>query len=266
VTAVDWPCELRTLFSTENLGLKHGPARALDWFFEQEPEGIILEDDILPQHTFFRYGDELLERYREDRRVGVISGENPVPKSFSTPYSYFFTRQIRQWGWASWRRVWRLYDIDMDAYPAWRNQGGLRSVFRGQRNFENYWRNLLDATYAGSFETWDLQFFFTCWYHGMLAAFPAQNQTENLGFGPSATTTWIAPSYLKNAVPEPLSFPLRHPPRVEMNSSVDAYIGREVWEFPRWAPVKRLVRRTPYLGDLLKGVQLRMRVFARRMD
>ncbi len=127
-TQIDWPCELKTLFRNENLGCKIGVSSAIDWFFQNEPEGIILEDDVVPLPSFFLYCDVLLDRYRNDIRVGVISGSNLVSNHLMLEESYFFSRYNHIWGWASWRRAWDHYDVTMASWPEWRNNRGLQNI------------------------------------------------------------------------------------------------------------------------------------------
>jgi hypothetical protein len=87
--SIDWDCEVKTLFREENLGCKYAVSGAIDWFFEQEEMGIILEDDCLPSQSFFWFCEELLLRYKGDMRVGHIAGYNHFPGRV-TASSYFF--------------------------------------------------------------------------------------------------------------------------------------------------------------------------------
>jgi hypothetical protein len=226
---VDWPCEVATLFREQNLGCKIGVSSAITWFFEHESEGIILEDDVLPVATFFDYCDEMLERYRDDGRVAMISGCNLVANHFNSTDSYFFSRYNHIWGWATWRRTWRHYDVAMTEWPAWRDGGGLARVADGSRLFQSYWRGTLDAAHAGKIDTWDYQWTFACWRLAGLTALPAYNQTSNLGFGANAThTTGDTPQYLVASRARPLEFPLVHPSSVvravRADTAIDSYV------------------------------------------
>ena len=239
-TAVDWPCEVKTLFREGNLGCGLGPAGGIDWFFENEGEGIILEDDILPLPSFFPYCDELLERFRHDDRVGAIAGSNPISYRSTTPDSYFFSRHVRIWGWATWRRAWKHYDFHMRAWPEWRDQGGLASISDGSRRFESYWRQIFERTSRGDVDWWDYQWFFACWRMGMLGVIPAENQIRNLGFGAGGTHTLQGqPAYWRRSVPRALTLPLRHPPQVARDPAVDRLIARAVNGFTFGGSVKR---------------------------
>jgi hypothetical protein len=265
-TSVDWPCEVESLFQDRNLGCRLGPVTGIDWFFRHEEEGIVLEDDILPLPSFFAYCDELLERYRDDERVGVISGSNLISERVTPQDSYFFSRYINIWGWASWRRAWRHYDVDVRAWPAWRDHGGLKSISDGSRLFESYWRDVFDRAFRGGVDWWSYQWLFACWDHGMLTALPAHSQTENLGFGLDSThTRGSTPTYVRESTPQPLLFPLRHPSHIEPAPGVDRFIGRDVHGLTLLGSfngllnrIKRFVRRIPVLGDFLKQVQLRL--------
>jgi hypothetical protein len=255
-TAVDWPCEVKTLFRTENLGCKRGVSGGINWFFENEEEGIILEDDVLPMPSFFPYCDELLERYRHNPKVGVISGCNLVSKRFTPRESYFFSRYNHVWGWASWRRAWQHYDVNMTTWPKWRDQGGLKSLSDGNRLFEPFWRPIFDNAFKGGIDTWDYQWMFTCWSHGMLTALPAHNQTHNLGFGTDAVhTTGDAPDYVREAIPEVLDFPLVHPRNIEWAVDADALIDKQVFDFTKRASLLQKIRTIPFLGELLYNIK-----------
>lgn len=256
-TAVDWPCDIKTLFHDKNLGCNLGPFEGISWFFRNEEEGIILEDDILPLPTFFQYCDELLERYRYNEKVGVISGCNIISKRFSANESYFFSRYNHVWGWASWRRAWALYDGSMLAWPAWRDSGGLTSISDGSKVFEYSWGKRFNKAFKGGVDYWDYQWTFTCWYHGMLSTIPAHNQTRNVGFGINAThTTGGVPDYVEESLPELLTFPLRHPASLERNTEADALIGQRAFGMNNFAEIKLKIRQ-PFLsiGTLLRRLK-----------
>jgi hypothetical protein len=255
-TGVDWPCEVKVLFREKNLGCKKGVSSGIDWFFEHEEEGIILEDDVLPVASFFPYCDELLERYRDDERVGLVSGCNLIMKQYAPESSYFFSRYNHIWGWASWRRAWKHYDINMNAWPNWRDQGGLKKLSKGNKRFERYWRETLEHAYAGKINTWDYQWTFACWRKGMFTILPAYNQTHNLGFGTDAThTTSAVPTYVKESAPRLLSFPMQHPQVVTFISKSDYLIDRYVFNLSLASELRRTLRNLPLFGLALRKVK-----------
>ena len=101
---VDWDCEVKTLFQKENLGCGKAVSHAISWFFENEDMGIILEDDCLPHQSFFKYCEELLEKYKNNDRIGIISGNNFQKKRKIGSFSYYFSDIVNIWGWATWAR------------------------------------------------------------------------------------------------------------------------------------------------------------------
>jgi len=251
-TNVDWPCEVKTLFRDSNLGCKYGVSGGINWFFKHETEGIILEDDVLPLSSFFDYCDELLERYRHNDAVAMISGCNLVSAHFQPECSYFFSLYNHIWGWASWRRTWVHYDVAMKEWPLWCEEGGLKKLANGNKQFESYWRNTFNNVFAGNIDTWDFQWTFTCWFIQGLAVLPANNLTHNLGFGSEATHTAVcAPAYISESLPENLNFPLRHPPSVMREESADSIIFERLFKPSRLALAKQKIRKIPLLGSSL---------------
>jgi hypothetical protein len=220
VNHVDWPCEVRLNFSESNLGCKRRVSSGIDWVFDQVEEAIILEDDCLPDPTFFPFCDALLERYRRDKRVMHIGGSNFQFGRRVTEDSYYFSAINQIWGWASWRRAWQgHYDVTMRRWPDVRDTNFLAELLgedvarRVAGGFENI--------YAGKTDSWDNQWTLAVWMAGGLTALPATNLVSNIGFGARATHTKKANSAVANQPTEPLTFPLRHPPTIRRDRAAD---------------------------------------------
>lgn len=243
-TAVDWPCAVHTLFRDDNLGCRRGVSEGIGWFFEHEEEGIVLEDDILPQPSFFPYCEALLERYRDDKRVAMISGCNLVADRHPVGTSYFFSIHNHIWGWASWRRAWQHYDVEMTAWPQWDANGGLRQWLADSPCATHYWRALFNRMVRREIDTWDYQWTFACWHMQGLTALPAHNLTLNLGFGPDAThTVKDAPDYVRRSLPRDLRWPLSHPSVVTADALADRTIQRHVFGLTHLRCLRRSVKR-----------------------
>lgn len=225
VTArVDWPCQIQRLYRDRNLGCKKAVSEAVDWFFDREQEGIILEDDCLPDPSFFLFCDELLQRYREDQTVGIISGNN---FQFGRTYgdaSYYFSRYAHIWGWASWRRVWQYYDRDATCWPQLRADGRLESIFDSRREIR-HWRRAFDAVRAGKVDAWSYNLVLTLWAKRMACVLPQKNLVQNIGFGRDATHT-VLDDQVAQLAPESMDFPLRHPQTVATCTPADRYTSR----------------------------------------
>lgn len=249
---VDWPCEVKTLFRDKNIGCKNAVSEAITWFFNFEEEGIILEDDILPDPSFFPYCEALLERYRNDENVAMVSGCNMISERFELDTSYFFSKYSHIWGWATWRRSWNLYDKDMTDWPNWSNNGGLTAISDGSSHFEKYWQEIFHNTYAGAIDTWDYQWNFRCWKYRHLSIIPKRPLVENIGFDERATHTTSAPtSYLKNNKIEGISLPLQHPLSVTLTPRIDNVISKTVYKISFYFKVTQFVKSIPIIGTLL---------------
>ena len=121
VEHVDWPCEVLKNYSDTNMGCGARVASGIDWVFQHVEQAVILEDDCLPDPTFFRFCEELLDRYRYEERVMQISGSNFLFGRRAVEVSYYFSRYPLCWGWATWRRAWRHFDFNMQT---WKSQPG----------------------------------------------------------------------------------------------------------------------------------------------
>lgn len=215
VDLIDWNCEVKTLFREENLGCGQAVKSATDWFFSQEESGIILEDDCLPDPTFFQYCAELLLRYKDVEKIGVISGDQFV-KTEDLKTSYYFTNFPHLWGWATWRRVWINYDFNMKDWPRV-SQTKLLTDLTGSKYYADKWKEIFGKVFEGKIDTWDYQFVFMLWVKNQLSIAPKNNLVINIGFGPGATHT-TNQKELKHVVDlNPVNFPLLHPNKIQRN-------------------------------------------------
>jgi len=213
-TAVTWECDVHTDFATANMGCAPRMTSALDWFFAHTDRGIVLEDDCVPAPDFFPFCDELLERYRDDRRVVHISGETYATEPAGE--SYYFSKYALTWGWATWKRAWDLCDRTLTGWPAMRTRPELQALFdtRDERAY-------LVSTFQQQSEAgpmWDYAWWYTCMIQG-LAIHPAINLVTNTGSDPRATHA--AGETLCHRETGSLRFPLRHPPAVLRNPHAD---------------------------------------------
>jgi len=208
VSRIDWECDLRTFFSDRNLGCKYGPLAGIDWLFEQVEEAIILEDDCLPHPSFFKFCEELLDRYRHDERVMMISGYNFFGR---TPgQSYHFSYLGSTWGWATWRRAWRLNDPELTRWQQVVDSGVIENLFPDPAHIR-FWHFIFDRILDGRMtDAWDYQWQLACWCNSGYRIFPATSLVSNIGFGDDATHTFGDVPF-DNSVTE-MKFPLDHPP------------------------------------------------------
>jgi hypothetical protein len=221
---VNWPCDVLKNYSEVNLGCGRREASGMIWIFEQVEEAIILEDDTLPDPTFFRFCEEMLDKYRDDERVMHISGDNWLFSRKRIPYSYFFSNFCLSWGWAGWRRAFRFYDPEMKLWPQLRNTTLLMDAL-GDKRAVAHWQNRFDMAHRGIdlVNTWDLQWLFTLWAHSGLSVLPNPNLISNLGLNREDAT------HTKGGATDPrnkqatgeMIFPLKHPPCVARDEEAD---------------------------------------------
>jgi hypothetical protein len=215
-----WPCEVVRCFRTEHLRAKYSIASAIDWFFGQVEEGIILEDDCETHATFFPFCAELLARYRNDERVMHINANTFQDAAPAGAPSYFFSAYSHVWGWATWRRAWKRNDLEMSEMTRAEIARSLAGRF--PRRIEQwYWTNILCGCLRDHFETWDFQWGFAIVKHGGLSITPRVNLVRNLGFGADSTNTQSANSSMANLEVQPMVFPLVHPTTFEIDQQAD---------------------------------------------
>jgi len=215
---IDWTCEVKTLFRTENLRCGPSVKLAIDWFFEHEEMGIILEDNVCPVNSFFRFCEELLSKYHFDERIGMISGNNHLgfmPKQDS----YLFSRYKGCWGWATWKRAWENMDFEMNWLASEYKNQIIENMGFGNVSSE-YWKNKIDHIQKGIVSAWDWQWYFSIASQGQLCIFPKHNLAANIGFGSDATHTFGKPKKEYLEIKE-ISFPLSHPKYILANNVHD---------------------------------------------
>jgi len=183
--AIDWECDVRRLYRDENLGCKIAVSSAIDWFFSEVDEGIILEDDTLPTRSFFRFAETMLERYRDDATVLHVSGNNHQHGRIRGNGAYYASRFAHSWGWATWRRAWNLYDITMLGFPEeWDRIAASCSL---PWEISEWWKMWLHNTRLGVINTWDFQWHYTVMKNQGVCLIPNRNLVENIGVGDAAT-------------------------------------------------------------------------------
>lgn len=187
INNIDWPCDVKTLFRDDNLGCKYAVSGAISWFFDQEEQGIILEDDCLPSQSFFWYCEELLNRYKESETVYLISGDARGSESLIKDYDYSFCKYPLIWGWASWRRVWEKYDPEIKEWPECSKK--LIGSISNERPTKRFWYDAFSSVYNNKIDTWDFQFSYLLLKNGGKCVVPKFNLISNIGFGENATHT-----------------------------------------------------------------------------
>lgn len=222
ISQVDWDCNIKTLYRKTNLGCGIAVSSAIEWFFQNVEYGIILEDDCLPHPSFFPFCEELLELYKDDTDIMLISGNNFQKGMKRGLESYYFSNYSHIWGWASWRRAWIKYDYDMKAFPEFLKEKKIKNVFSDYRHIRSTLKTLKRA-FRKKYNTWDYQWNFTIWENNGLCIIPNCNLVTNIGFDLRGTHTHSM-SQNKYRIPyAAMQFPLVHPQHRVVNRDADYF-------------------------------------------
>lgn len=219
---IDWDCEVHTLLRDNNLGCKNAVSGAITWFFEKETQGIILEDDTLPDLSFFSFCDEMLEKYKDESRVTQIGGVNLMDRNTETDKSYFYSKVGGIWGWASWRRVWQNYDVTIAQWAKEESKTIIKKHL-GEKEWFAKLEGSFNCVHSGELDTWDYQWVFTQLLLSGMAIIPSVNLVENLGFRSDATHTTHPNELVMKLRAGKLAFPLKHPDRLLPNKVYESY-------------------------------------------
>jgi hypothetical protein len=237
---IDWPCEVERDFAGQNMGCARRVAGGLTWAFSRCERLVVIEDDCLPDPSFFPFCDELLERYAEDSRVGQICG---CPRYFSAVQrdsSYIFSRYGAIWGWASWRRAWASYSLSLETWPRFASSGGLEAVVQSRAEYELR-SSLYQRLHDEPPDTWDFQWGYAKLSQGMLSVVPCRNLVENIGFSGGGTHVAAGSRFPLDRLQ--VHFPLRHPEFVLPDLRFDRAYSRAFTDECRRPIWRRAARR-----------------------
>lgn len=219
VADIDWPCEVHRLYRDENMGCGKGMSSAITWFFEHEEQGIIIEDDILPHPDFFLYCDEMLEKYKNDEHIQMISGCNYFYDGYSNDYSYYMSSFACIWGWATWRRVWSTYSFDVNVM----NEADIKRkiTIRLPQGADVYFKQVYDQMKEHKIDTWDYQFVLNQIYYNRYSISPFTNMIENIGMGDVFATHTTTDNPIVSGHKSHSPYPLRHPETLKADPAAD---------------------------------------------
>lgn len=215
IKQVDWDCEVKTLFRTDNLGCRMGVSGGIDWFFEQVEYGIILEDDCVPDVSFFYFCEALLERYKDDERIMQISGSNLIPDTFEQyDTSYVFSNFALIWGWATWRRAWQKRDVHLKYFPEFVEKNHIKRLINNKTG-QQYMLDKFNDTYQKINDSWAYAWFCNILHYDGLTILPTKNLIQNIGVDEEATHTKGSGLERYQKASTGTTFPLKHPVKVE---------------------------------------------------
>lgn len=227
---IDWSCEISTNYKDKNMGCRAAVKHAIDWFFDHEESGIILEDDIVPNDSFFIFCQEMLEYYKDDTRIAQICGLSREADTYPPEASYSFSRFPHIWGWATWSRAWKLYDDKMGNWNEIKNRGLFDQL--GDNNYSSYWTHHFNLMSEGMVDTWDYIWAYSVLTQNMISVVPKTNLISNIGFNEFATHTTKYSGKLPDT--KDLEFPIIHPVDCIIDDSVTKEIAYQTMNAPEY--------------------------------
>jgi len=238
---ISWPCKVERSYADTNLGLKKRIETGLDQVFEREEEVIILEEDCHPTPNFFLFCEAMLKKYRNEPKVGAISGNCFLPKKQLVATDYYFSRYVHIWGWSTWARAWKAYDRSRWAWP----KQGFRNLFpNAEKTEEAYWNRIFGRMASGELSTWDYSWISWFWMQGWVSITPAQNLVRNVGFGPDATNTRDVLVKTGMEREDLLSAPFQGPMEIKADTELDRavllnHLLQQEGRFSFWPRIRR---------------------------
>ena len=227
VSQIDWPCDIKTNYSDINLGMKERNITGLNWAFSIEEELLILEDDNLPTNEFFKFVEEIVPIYRNNEKIFQITGVNWQDGNFRGDGSYYFSKYNNLWGWVTWRRNWKKYDVKISAWPDYKKSDNWKK--KCPNNIERYyWEKLFDEFYSKEINSWAYAWLFSAFYNNRLTITPNVNLVKNVGLHGDGTHEFKN----KNSLMKPygkIKFPIIHPKYIEENFRADEYTFNNIF-------------------------------------
>lgn len=223
--AITWDCELNTLFRDQNHGCKLGVSSAIDWVFNFENRAIILEDDTLPDLSFFRFCEELLNEYENQKKVFSITGVNWQYGKKMGDASYYFSSYPGIWGWATWKNRWELFDINFEKLEE-NIENNFLSYLDSSEEEQIFHINNMKNAKLDLIDSWGFAWHYAYYRYRGLCIIPNKNLITNIGFDKRATHTKHSKSWKANISSKEIEFPLVHPSKIERNFQADRIVAR----------------------------------------
>lgn len=216
---INWDCDVKTFFNDSNNGCKFGPSKAITWFFDNVTEGVIIEDDCVIDITFFEFCEYILPYYRNNESIFHIDAAN-FCESKNDPNTYHYSHYALIWGWATWSRAWKFYDIHMNDFNQFKSNNFLNTIFLDYRT-QKYWYKELSKALEQTFNSWDYQWFYSIWKNNGIIIRPNINLIKNIGFDINATHTSRSKRIYQNMILGNVVKPYKHPLKIDISYDID---------------------------------------------
>ncbi len=232
-----WDYEIIEKINTKNLGCRKAVSEGIDWFFENESRGIILEDDCIPSRSFFMFSEEMLKKYENDNEIYLISGSNFQKNKIIGDGDYYFSKYAHCWGWSTWRRAWKKYDKDLKFWNNWKKTKEWRNFHKNK--FERkYWMKIFNNVEKNNIDSWAYVWLASVWYNNGLTITPNYNLIQNIGFNVNATSTISSNRDYNLDKEQNMNFPIKDPSKKSININADEFVFKNhfngIYNFWPW--------------------------------
>lgn len=229
INSINW-CKVKKKFFKKNIGLKYIGPLSLDWVFSNEKEIIVLEDDTIPNKSFFYFCEIILNKYCNNKKISQVSGTNILNSDYikNYPKSYFFSKYSNIWGWATWKDRWIDYDYRMNNWKKFKNKL-LKQCY--SKPEYTWWKKMFDiAYYKKNYNNWDYQWTYINFLKKRYSIVPKRNLITNIGVTKSSGEN---PSKVFNLRNFEITFPLKHPKNIFINKNLDRKICDKIYSMPK---------------------------------
>lgn len=247
--SIDWDCNVTKIYREHNLGLEKNITLGLNEVFSNVQETIILEDDCIPNESFFQFCTELLKHYKDNKEIVQISGTKYIPNEIRY-HSYYYSKYSIEWGWATWKDRWERYDALMEGWPNMRKKKDFRDLFSSNKTYK-YWRYIFDNCYKGNINSWAYKWLYNNLIEHGYSIIPSVNLVENIGVGINSTNTFLSNKKIIQQV-KTINYPLIYHDKVIHNNNYDVILEKlEYTKSVLWLELITM-RMKPYIKKILK--------------
>lgn len=256
--SIDWECEVKTLFRENNVGCCYGPVNAVNWLFENEEQGIILEDDVIAEDSFFYYCEKLLNYYKDNEQIMHITGDSPLDRKVGDA-SYYFATVQHCWGWATWKRAWKYFDENMETITLKEIKKTLRKRYK-DFNIKDYWQLWFPRIKKDHSSIWDYQWTYCIISKDGICINPSLNLTSNIGFGEDSTHTENPDDENANRKTYPMDIEnMIHPKEIKCDERADFEIAIKRFNIKPFSLSYNITREIKRIIRQIKGIFIKDR-------
>ena len=243
---ISWKCKIKYKKRKKHVDAYTSYRDAIRWFFKNEEEGIVLEDDTLPNKSFFIFCSRMLKKYRNDKRISQVCGSSFKNHNKFYNANYFFSNYNLCWGYATWRRSIKHYDEMMSKWPYLKKNNYLFKIINNKK-FVSYWTDIFDEQYKKKFRAWDYIWLYSNWSKNKIGIIPNKHLVRNIGFVKDATHTKIKyKDWFNKLKTQEMNFKNFHPKSIEADLNYDNWLSRTVFKVDKIYLKKQIIKNRFY--------------------